>query len=119
MSAHPPNPPVEGHDFTEHDRRSSGGGGLHFDPTINAGHILTFVGLSVALLIGWSNLDKRVVVLEERNAYQKLRDDTQDQAVTQQLVEIKGAISDVRRGVEEIRREQVGKSQQPPRGATQ
>lgn len=95
-------------DFTEHDRRH-GPRGIHFDPTINAGHILTFVGMGFALFLAWTNLDKRVVVLEERGSYQKLRDDTQDQAVTQQLVEIKSAITDVRRGIEDIRREQVGK----------
>lgn len=96
-------------DHTEHDRRRVHQG-LRFDPTINAGHILTFLGMSIALFVAWTNLDKRVVVLEERNGYQKLRDDTQDQAVTQQLVEIKSAIGDVRRGVDDIRREQLVKA---------
>lgn len=99
-------------DYTEHDRRKHRG--LHFDPTINAGHILTFLGMSIALFTAWTNLDKRVVVLEERGSYQKLRDDTQDQALTQQLVEIKDAIRDVRRGVEDIRREQLGKAPARP-----
>lgn len=100
-------------DYTEHDRRRHRG--LHFDPTINAGHVLTFVSMSIALFVGWSNLDKRVVVLEERGSYQKLRDETQDQALSQQLVEIKDAIRDVRRGVDDIRREQLGKTPQPAR----
>lgn len=97
-----------GSDFTEHDRRQQRRKGLQFDPTINAGHILTFLGMSAALFIGWTNLDKRVVVLEERGSYQRLRDDTQDTAVAQQLVEIKEAVREVRRGVEEIRRDQQG-----------
>lgn len=79
---------------------------LTFDPTINAGHLLTFAGLAVALFIGWSTLDKRVVVLEESRQYQRLRDDTQDNAVTQSLVEIKNAIADVKTGVNELRKEQ-------------
>ena len=95
-------------DYTEHDRRRHRG--LHFDPTVNAGHILTFLGISIALFVAWTNLDKRVVVLEERGSYQKLRDDTQDQALSQQLVEIKDALRDVRRGVDDIRREQMGKT---------
>lgn len=98
-----------GFDYTEHDRRQRRGRGLHFDPTINAGHVLTFLGMSVALFVAWTNLDKRVVVLEERGSYQKLRDDTQDQALNQQLVEIKDGIRDVRRGVDELRREQIAR----------
>ena len=111
MSEHQPHDTNDsGFDYTGHDRRHAGRG-LHFDPTINAGHVLTFVGLSVALFAAWTNLDKRVVVLEERNSYQKLRDDTQDQAVTQQLIELKSAVGDVRRGVDEIRRDQLGRTQ--------
>lgn len=91
-------------DYTEHDRRHRRG--LHFDPTINAGHVLTFLGMSVALFVAWTSLDKRVVILEESRAYQKLRDDTQDAALSQQLVEIKDALRDVRHGVDEIRRDQ-------------
>ena len=79
---------------------------LNFDPTINAGHLLTFAGMCLAVFAGWANLDKRVVVLEESRQYQKLRDDTQDQTVTQQLVEIKAAIGEVKSGVNELRREQ-------------
>ena len=82
---------------------------LTFDPTINAGHILTFVAMAVTVFLSWTTLDKRVVVLEESRQYQRLRDDTQDQTVTQQLVEIKAAISEVKTGVNEIRRDQRGK----------
>lgn len=79
---------------------------LTFDPTVNAGHILTFVGMAMLVFAAWTTLDKRVVVLEEQRAYQRLRDDNQDQTVTQQLVEIKSAIGEVKAGVNEIRREQ-------------
>lgn len=82
---------------------------LTFDPTINAGHILTFAGMALAVFAGWTTLDKRVVVLEESRQYQRLRDDSQDQAVTQQLVEIKAAIGEVKSGVNELRRDQRGK----------
>ena len=62
--------------------------------------------MCLAVFAGWANLDKRVVVLEESRQFQKLRDDTQDQVVTQQLVEIKAAIGEVKSGVNELRREQ-------------
>ena len=38
-----------------------------FDPTINAGHILTFISMVVAVMVSYSLLDKRVGVLEERS----------------------------------------------------
>ena len=40
---------------------------LNFDPTINAGHILTFTSMVVAVMVSYSLLDKRVGVLEERS----------------------------------------------------
>jgi hypothetical protein len=106
-------------DYTGPDRRRPQHRGWRFDPTVNAGHVITFLGMAAAVFIAWANLDKRVLVLEERGSYQKLRDDTQDQAVTQQLVEIKSAIGDVRRGVDDIRREQMGKGAPQPQRGTQ
>lgn len=78
---------------------------LTFDPTINAGHILTFAGMLVTVFIAYSTLDKRVVVLEESKQYQRLRDEQQDNMTTHQLAEIKAAISEIKIGVNELRRE--------------
>ena len=39
--------------------------GVKFDPTINLGHVLTFVALVLAGLGAWTALDKRVTILEE------------------------------------------------------
>lgn len=69
---------------------------LHFDPTINAGHVLTFIGMAFALFVGWSNLDKRVVTLEEQRAHQALRDASQDALVGQQLIDIKESLREMR-----------------------
>ena len=79
---------------------------LTFDPTINAGHILTFMAMAVSLFVGWSALDKRVVVLEQTAAYQARRDDQQDVQTGERLREIKDAIREIKDGVNEIRREQ-------------
>jgi UDP-N-acetylglucosamine transferase subunit ALG13 len=78
---------------------------LTFDPTINAGHILTFAGMLVTVFIAYSTLDKRVVVLEESKQYQRLRDEQQDNLTTHQLAEIKAAIAEIKIGVNELRRE--------------
>lgn len=77
---------------------------LNFDPTINAGHLLTFAGLMIALFVGWATLDKRVVVLEEAKTYQVERDKTQDQAIADKMVEIRDGLKEVRRSVDELRR---------------
>lgn len=78
---------------------------LSFDPTINAGHVLTFISLLAALAIGWNTLDKRVVVLEEAKQYQRERDNAQDAVITDKLTAIKESIADVKRGVEELRQQ--------------
>ena len=78
---------------------------LHFDPTINAGHLLTFLGMLAALLIGWSTMDKRVLVLEEAKAYQRERDNSQDAAIRDKLAEIREGQMETRRTLEEIRKE--------------
>ena len=62
---------------------------LTFDPTINAGHLLTFAGMAVSLFVGWSMLDKRVVVLEEAKIYQVRRDDQQDTLISEKLADIR------------------------------
>lgn len=78
---------------------------LTFDPTINAGHLLTFVSLMAAIVIGWNTLDKRVVVLEEAKQYQRERDQAQDAAIGEKLVDIREGIKDIRRSVEELKKE--------------
>lgn len=84
--------------------------GLRFDPTINAGHILTFVATMVTVAVffvtGWNLLDKRVVVLEQGAVYQAKRDDAQDMAIGEKLGDIKEAVKDVRRSVDDLRRDQ-------------
>jgi hypothetical protein len=84
---------------------------LTFDPTINAGHILTFittlVAVSLALFTGWNLMDKRVVVLEEAKTYQAARDKAQDEQIGEKLTDIKDAVKDVRRSVDDLRRDQL------------
>lgn len=76
---------------------------LTFDPTINAGHLLTFVSLMGALAIGWNTLDKRVVVLEEAKVYQRERDQAQDNSITEKLGDIKETLREVKRGVDDLK----------------
>jgi hypothetical protein len=80
---------------------------LTFDPTINAGHLLTFAGMAFMMFAGWNLMDKRVVVLEEAKSYQVLRDNSQDANTLQRLTELKEAVKDVKDTVGEIRHEQI------------
>ncbi len=66
--------------------------GLTFAPTINAGHVLTFLAMAIAGFIARSTLDKRVVVLEEAKTYQAQRDASQDTSSTEKLTEIREAV---------------------------
>lgn len=75
-------------------------GGIRFDPTVNLGHILTFVGFLVAIFVSWSTLDKRVTMLEESKQTQMQIDKSQDallqnnmSAIRDTLAEIKGQIA--------------------------
>ncbi len=88
----------------DHPRRR-----LTFDPTINAGHILTFVSLLAALIVGWNTLDKRVVVLEEAKSYQRERDQAQDTAIAEKLVDIKETLREVKRGVDDLKQQRQQK----------
>lgn len=53
--------------------------GIRFDPTVNLGHVLTFIGFILAGFGAWTTLDKRIVVLEENRRAQALVDENQDQ----------------------------------------
>jgi len=81
----------------------SNGGRLKFDPTINAGHLLTFAGFLITISVGWSTLDKRVVVLEEQRKSQEVRDQAQDLRSSEKFGEIRETMQDIKRTVEIVR----------------
>jgi hypothetical protein len=69
---------------------------IKFDPTINLGHLLTFIGFIVAIFVGWTNLDKRVVVLEEGRHAQLQRDIHQDKLNNQQFDQVTASLREVK-----------------------
>ena len=82
---------------------------LNFDPTINAGHILTFIGMVVAVMVSYSLLDKRVGVLEERSNAAIIQAADKQAEQKESLREIKSDIKDLQRSVNEISRAVAGK----------
>lgn len=84
--------------------------GVRFDPTINLGHILTFVGFILSGFLAFQHLDKRVAVLEEDRKTQELIHDYQDkklldlnQSIQQSLQEIKKSIEKLDNKIEYVR----------------
>lgn len=92
-------PPYEGPERRNgEDRRQ----GFRFDKTISLTHLLTMVTMLVALMVQWSLMDKRVVVLEEARQAQRDRDTTQDTASREKFQEVRDALIDLRRSVEKV-----------------
>ena len=77
---------------------------FNFDPTVNLGHVLTFIGFILAGLAAYSNLDKRQTVVEVRNTAAIERSVDQDKQMKESLTELKTDIKDVQRAVNDINR---------------
>lgn len=75
---------------------------ITFDPTINAGHILTSVIFVCGLFIGWTALDKRVVALEEGRKTQQEVDRHQDVMQGQNMMQIRESLVEIKRSVERV-----------------
>lgn len=73
-----------------------------FDPTINLGHIITFIGFLATVAVGWTTLDKRVLVLEEARNTQAQIDRHQDQSAQQQMQYIRETLSEIKRSVDKL-----------------
>lgn len=75
---------------------------IRFDPTVNLGHIITFVGFLIAIFTAWTTLDKRVVVLEEGRKAQESMDRQQDQRALEARSEIRESLQEIKRGMDRL-----------------
>lgn len=73
---------------------------VSFDPTINLGHVLTFISLVIAGFAAWSALNTRVAVLEEARVQQSARDSSQDALIKERIAEVLAAVNRVDARVE-------------------
>ena len=96
-------------DGTHHRKR------VAFDPTINLGHVLTFVGFLVTGFSAYSALDKRVAVIELQAATVVERSREQDARIKDTLVEIKDDVKDMQRSLQDVNRNLIASPPQPPR----
>jgi protein subunit release factor B len=77
---------------------------LNFDPTINLGHVLTFVGFLAAGFGAYSTLDKRLTIQEEKTSAAEARQREQQTAVKEALHEIRSDVKEVQRSVNDVNR---------------
>ena len=90
----------ETHDYEREQHASRRG--IKFDPTINLGHILTFVALLLAGFGAWSALDKRVTIIEESRYAQKMLDSNQDSRAVETTTQLKEVLTRLDRQVERL-----------------
>ncbi len=70
-----------------------------FDPTINLGHVLTFVGFMVAGFSAYSTLDKRVTLIESQMLTSSMHVRDQDSRIKETLSDIRTDVKDLQRTV--------------------
>lgn len=76
--------------------------GVHFNKTIDLGHILSMLGFLVGVMVAWNQLDKRVTVLEEQRKVQESRDLNQDGQVRDRFSEIKESLIEIKGNVKAL-----------------
>lgn len=75
---------------------------LQFDPTVNLGHILTFLGFVVMGFGAYTSLDKRVAVVEEARKFQAQVDAAQDARASSSQAELSNVITRLDHQVERL-----------------
>lgn len=85
--------------MSEHEKN-----GFKFDPTINAGHLLTFAGFLISGFIAYTSLDKRVVVIEQRTENLDRRLSENNVQIKETLGEMKQDLRELKSGINQIAR---------------
>ena len=75
---------------------------ISYDPTINLGHILTFVGFMASGFVAYNNLDKRLSVQEQMATQLQTQRTEKDAAFKETLGEIKSDVREMRRSVDDL-----------------
>lgn len=84
---------------------------LRFDPTVNAGHILTFAAALIAGFFAYTDV-KQVNAVQDERIVQNAQALAQQSAATKEsLTELKQAVRDVARAVGDVKDEQLRRKQ--------
>ena len=77
---------------------------VRFDPTINLGHLLTFVGFLATGMAAYSDLKERIAVQAVRIQAAEAEAAAEKTRNRDSLREIKDDLKEIRRGVEDLAR---------------
>lgn len=77
---------------------------VRFDPTINLGHLLTFVGFLATGMAAYSDLRERIAVQAVRIQAAEMEAAAEKIRNRDSLREIKDDLKEIRRGVEDLAR---------------
>lgn len=80
---------------------SNEGKRVSFEPIINLGHVISALAIVGSAWVAWANMDKRVLVLEEGAKLQQQIDRHQDELARMNMQQIREALVDIKRGVEQ------------------
>ena len=75
-----------------------------FDPTINLGHVLTFMGFMVAGFSAYGTLDKRITLIESQQVTSSVHLRDQDSRLKETLSDIRADVKDLQRTVNFVSR---------------
>ena len=75
-----------------------------FDPTINLGHVLTFIGFISTGVLAYQNLDRRQTVQETRFQIAQEHQREQDTRLKEALSELRADVKELRKTVEDFNR---------------
>lgn len=73
-----------------------------FDPTVNLGHILTFIGFMATGFAAYSHVDKRLSVVEVKSELQAQKSVEFEGRIKESLQEIKTDVKDMKRSVDSL-----------------
>lgn len=76
--------------------------GIKFDKTVNLGHILTFIGFLAAIWSSTMMLHTRLVLVEEKQKMQEMKDAEQDTRGKEVYRDMKEALQDIHRSMERL-----------------
>jgi hypothetical protein len=85
---------------TVHNNRKPNG--LKFDPTINFGQVLTIVGFIGTGFATYSQIDKRILVLEEATKHQIVVDVRQDSEMRENKIIVRDDLKDINKKLDRI-----------------
>lgn len=88
--------PLDGH---KSSRRK-----VSFDPTVNLGHLLTFIGFIATGTVGYFDLRERIAINEQRVIGMGTEMKDERARTSEQLKELKADMREVRQGINDLLR---------------